>query len=324
MGISTTGSTIRLDAVDFQDTAFIVTFGRACGGLVSSIQEAGLINPPVLAAQPGKPTYRIVCGFLRVQALRQLGFAEFPVRLIQPGPSDAEMLALALHDNTGHRAFNPVEQAGAAARLLKYLPEAEIIAGWLSLLGLPPTMKALDCCLRIEGIEHELKQALAAGALSVHSAAELALLPPADRLALYGLFAAVHLSASKQAEVIESCCDIARRDGATITRIVQSAEIQTILSAPNPNLTQKGEQVRAWLRRCRFPRVTRREERFEALAKKLPHAGGVRLLPPPSFEGGAYRVEISFSRPESLAGAARTVQALADDSRLRELLEDGQ
>jgi ParB-like chromosome segregation protein Spo0J len=324
MTLATRFTTIPATAIDLNDRSFVVTFGRACGGLVNSIQEAGLINPPVLAEQPGKPSCRIVCGFLRVRALRQLGFAEFPARVIQPGATEAEMLAWALHDNLAHRAFNAVEQAGAIVRLLCSLPENEVVGRWLPLLGLPPTMKALDGCLRIDGLEPELKEALADGLLSGHSAGELAALPTDDRLALYKLFTSVHLSASKQAEVIESCCDLARRDTLSIGAILQSEGMQAILAAPNPNLSQKGEQVRAWLRSCRFPRLTRREERFTALAKKLPHAGGVRLAPPPSFEGSTYRIEIAFSRQESLAAAARTVQALADDELLRQLLEDGQ
>lgn len=324
MTLSTTCSTIPVSAIDLNDRACVVTWGRACAGLVSSIQGVGLITPPVLAAQPGKPTFRIVCGFLRVQALRQVGVSELPARIIQPGAPEAEMLAWALHDNLAHRAFNPVEQAGAAVRLLCRLPEKEVVGLWLPLLGLPPTMKALDTCLRIDGLEPELKDALAAGLLSGHSAAELAALPADERLALYRLFTSVHLSVSKQAEVIESCADLARRDTLSIGHILQSAGMQAILADPNSNLSQKGEQVRAWLRSRRFPRLTRRQERFAALAKKLPHAGGVRLAPPPSFEGSTYRIEIAFTRQEALAAAARTVQALAEDEHLRQVLEDGQ
>jgi ParB-like chromosome segregation protein Spo0J len=319
---TTTCSTIPVTAVDLHERTFVVTFGRPWDGLVRSIKEVGLINPPVLAAQPGKSAYRIVCGFLRVQALQQLGLAEFPARIIKPGPAEADMLAWALHDNMAHRTFNAVEQAGAVSRLLCYLPENEVAGRWLPLLGLPPTMKALDGCLRIGGLEHEIKEALAAGLLSGHSAAELSALPADDRLALYRLFISVHLSASKQAEVIEYSSDLARRDNTTICHILQSDGIQAIVSAPNPNLSQKGEQVRAWLRRCRFPRLIRREERFISLAKKLPRAGGVRLVPPPSFEGGTYHIDIAFSKPEALATAGRTVQALAEDDHLRLLLED--
>jgi ParB-like chromosome segregation protein Spo0J len=322
MGIATTVSTISLAAVDLDNRAFVVTFGRNCEPLVRAIGHAGLINAPVLAPAPGQAAYRIVCGFLRVQALQQLGIAEFSARVIQPGATDAEMLAWALHDNLGHRAFNPVEQAGAVGRLLNYLPEEQVVSLWLPLLGLQPAMKALDSCLRIDGLEHELKQAIAGGSIAPHSAAELALLPAGDRLALYRLFTSVHLSASKQAEVVETCGDLARRDKMTIGAILQSDGIQELLAAPNPNLSQKGEQVRVWLRRCRFPRLSRREEQFIALAKKLPHAGGVRLVPPPSFEGGTYRIEIAFSRQEALAGAARTVGDLSQDEHLRCMLED--
>ncbi|MBN2106306.1 MAG: transcriptional regulator, partial [Deltaproteobacteria bacterium] len=76
MTLATRYTTIPVTAIDLSDRAFVITFGRPWDGLASSIQEAGLINPPVLAAQPGKPIYRMVCGFLRVQALRQLGVSE--------------------------------------------------------------------------------------------------------------------------------------------------------------------------------------------------------------------------------------------------------
>ena len=315
--------TIPLDAITLEDMAFVITFGRCCESLARAIELAGLINPPVLAKLPGQETYRIACGFLRVQALRQLGFTEIPARVLQPGLRDAQILELALYDNVSHRQLNSVEQAGAVKRLLNYVPETKVIEYWLPLLGLSPSAKALESCLRIAGLEQEIKQALAAGAISGHSAVELAVLSAEDRLALFRLFSSVHLSVSKQAEIIETCRDLALRDGTDIQEVLSSEKIAAILAAPTPNPSHKAEQIRSFLRRCRFPRLTRKEDLFSALAKKLPHAGGVRLLPPQSFEGDTYRLEIAFSRPETLADAAQTVQALAQDARLRSLFGDG-
>jgi len=315
--------TIPLTAIGLEDTAFVITFGRSCEDLARAIERAGLINPPVLARLPGQEAYRIVCGFLRIQALRQLGFTDIPARVLQPGLRDAQILELALCDNISHRQLNSVEQAGAVKRLLNYVPETKVIEYWLPLLGLSPSAKALESCLRIAGLEQEIKQALAAGAISGHSAVELAVLSAEDRLALFRLFSSVHLSASKQAEIIETCRDLALRDGTDIQKVLSSEEIAAILAAPTPNPSHKAEQIRSFLRRCRFPRLTRKEELFSALAKILPHAGGVRLLPPQSFEGDTYRLEIAFSRPETLADAAQTVQALAQDARLRSLFGDG-
>jgi ParB-like chromosome segregation protein Spo0J len=323
MALYTNQVTLPLDTIALEDKAFVITFGRSCDGLARAIERAGLVNPPVLSKLPGQDTYRIVCGSLRVQALRHLGFREIPARVLQPGCPDVQILELSLCDNLGHRAPNSVEQAGAVKRLLNYLPETQVTECWLPLLGLPPYAKALENCQRIDGLEQEIKQALAAGAISGHSAAELALLSAEDRLAVYGLFSSVHLSASKQAEIIETCSDLARRDGTDIQAILRSAGIAAVLADPNPDLSHKGEQVRRFLRRCRFPRLTRKEEQFSALAKELPRLGGVRLVPSQSFEGDTYRLEIAFSRPESLADAAQTVQALAQDMRLRNLCEDG-
>ena len=323
MALHTDILTIPLAAIAFEDTAFVITFGRSCESLVRAIELAGLINPPVLARLPGQDMYRIVCGFLRVQALRQLGLPELPARVLHDGMPDPQLLELAVCDNLSHRQLNIVEQAGAVKRLLNYEPETKVIEYWLPLLGLPPSVKALDSCLCIDGLEQVIKKALAAGAIGGHSAVELALLSAEDRLAFYRLFTAVHLSASKQAEIIETCGDLARRDGAAIHEVLNRAEIAAVLADPNPNLSHKGEQIRGFLRRCRFPRLTRKEEQFAALAKRLPCAGGVRLLPPQSFEGETYRLEIAFSRPETLADAAETVQALSRDERLHNLFEDG-
>lgn len=315
--------TIDLDAIDFEDKTFVISFGRSFETLARAIELAGLLNPPILARKPGEDAYRIVCGFLRLLAQRQLGYKKMQVRLLEPDYQDLQLLELSICDNMSHRSLNSIEQAGAVKRLLQHIPEAEVIERWLPLLGLKPSAKALEACLRIDGLEHTIKMALAAGTIAGRSAIELAGLAATDRLALYRLFMVVHLSASKQAEIIETCKDLALRDGTDIPAIIGSPEIAAVLADPNPDLSCKGEQVRQFLRRCRYPRLTRKEEQFCSLAKKLPRLGGVRLLPPQSFEGDTYRLEISFSQPESLADAAETIQKLARDERLRTLFGDG-
>lgn len=323
MMLPTDLQTVAFAAVRLDDEAFVVTRGRSCDVLARAIERAGLVCPPVLQRLPGRSGYRVVCGFLRIQALRRLGRAEAPARVLRDGAADRAVLELSLCDNLGHRQFNAAEQAAAVSRLMRCMPEAEVLDAWLPLLGLAPSVKALDACLRVDGLEDGIRQALAAGAITAHSAAALAGLAAGDRQALFGLFTAVHLSASKQAEIIETSSDLARRDGISIRDVLSAPGIAAVLDDPDPNLSQKGERIRSLLHRRRFPRLTRKQERFDDLAKQLPRAGGVRLVPPPSFEGGTYRLEISFSRPDTLAGAAATVQALSRDERLAGLLDDG-
>ncbi len=324
MALHTSPSTIALDAIALEDTTFVITFGRSCETLARAIDLAGLLNPPVLAKVPEQDSYRIVSGFLRIQALRTLGCKEIPARVLEPSCNDLQALELALCDNMGHRPLNSVEQAGAVKRLLGYLPEKRVVDCWLPLLGLRPSAKAFESCLRIDSLERPLKQALAAGTISSRSAAELAGLSPADRLTLFRLFSDVHLSTSKQAEIIETCKDLVRRDGTDIPALLGAEKITDILSDPNRDRSHKGEQVRQLLRRCRYPRLTKKEEQFSALQKKLPRAGNVRLVHPQSFEGNTYHLEIAFSQPGSLTEAAETVRDLAHDARMNSLFGDGQ
>ncbi len=313
---------VRLEDISLADAQYVITFGRSCGSLAASIARAGLINPPILAKAPEQAPYRIVCGYLRVRAAEQIGWKDMPARIMPSGTDDLRLLELSIHDNLCHRPLNPVEQAGAVRRLLGYLPEETVIEAWLPALGLSPSAKALDTCLRIDSLAQDIQEALVAGAMSARSAAELAALEPGDRQAVFGLFTSVHLSTSKQSEIIETCKDLALREGTSIQDILRAPEITAVLADRDPNPTHRGEQVRSFLRRCRYPRLAEKEEGFDALTKKLPRAGGVRLVAPQSFEGDTYRLEIDFSRPEALEKAAETVRRLAGDERLRGLLEE--
>ena len=63
---------VPLSALDWQDTAFLTSYGRPLGGLLRSIQAIGLQQPPVLEAKRDG-TFRILTGRRRLQALVFLG-----------------------------------------------------------------------------------------------------------------------------------------------------------------------------------------------------------------------------------------------------------
>ena len=131
----------------------------------------------------------------------------------------------------------------------------------------------------------------------------------------------VNLSTSKQAEIIESCCDISKRDQLLISEIIGEKEITEALSRDELTLSQKGDRIRLILRKKRFPVLTGLEDRFLNLKKKLGLPKNIRFESPPSFEGDVYSLQINFRNFEELKSSADRVKLLSENPLIKGLLE---
>lgn len=313
---------ISLDAVNLQDRSFVVTAGRDTKLLLESISRVGIINPPLLAGSPTGNKYRIICGFLRLQAIAELGIRTVTARVADRATDGGQLLLASLYDNLFHRQLNPIEKAGAVQRLAGFFPEEDVMRHYLPLLGLPPTAKALHQYLTLAGADAAVLEQLLQGRITERTAVELAGMPQDESGIFIDLFSRIHLSASKQAELIEYCADIMRRDDLGLRDVLRHADIITILEHESWDPVQKGEQVRQWIKKRRFPRLIRREESFAAAQKKLHLPRNVQLAAPPFFEGETYRLHIEVKSSADLDAAAASLQGLAACPAMRELLEE--
>lgn len=318
-----TMQTVPLDSIQRQDKTYVITSGRGVGQLVESIRTIGMINPPHLVVSKTPGSYQIVCGYRRIEAVARLGYPQVQASVFEPPPDERELLLFALQDNISHRDFNPIEQAEAVSRLCRYFGPDEVVPTYLPLLGLPATMRALEESLALGKADGELKQAVAQGIIQPRTALRLAEMQPGDRDALLGLFRSTNLSASKQSEIIEACGDLARRDQIAIAAVVQDQAVRSVLLQEKLTSSQKGDQVRHWLRCRRFPRLVSCEQQFARARSELRLPANMQLQPPPFFEGTAYRLQITMETPADLTTAAHEVQRLAASPVLRQLLGEG-
>jgi len=292
--------TVALSDINGNDRTFVVTEGRGIAALQSSIAACGLLQPLCLWRPLPDAAYVIVCGYLRLLAARNLGIQEVEARVFDPATGQAVLLACALQDNLGHRVFNPVETAHALQRLLACLSRAEVIEQWLPRFGLSPSARTLERCLLLCGLEQEVRAALIAGSLTEASALRLSAYGTHDRLAVFALMQQLHLSTGKQAELLECVEDLARRDAVALREVIAAYGIVQACADKRSNRVQKTELVRRILREQRFPRLRAAEDRFETALRDLRPGPGLRVLPPPNFEGRVFRAEISFSSADEL------------------------
>ena len=311
---------ISVASIDLQDRSFKIRVDTGTEELKESVEKTGVINCPYLMSSGGEAKYKIVCGFKRIKAVLELGLKEITANIIEDCSDEKELFLLALHDNLAGLPLNLVEKANAVKSLLKYFQEEEVIKKYLPLLGLPPVFSCLEELLLIEGLDSEIKQGIVNGTVAKKNGLSLSGLG-SDGLLLYRLFMKVNLSTSKQAEVIDSCCDISRRGQLLISEIISEREITEALSRNDLTLSQKGDRIRLFLRKKRFPMLTILEDRFLNLKKKLGLSKNIRFEPPPSFEGDVYSLQLNFRNVEELKSSADRVKILSENPLIKGLLE---
>ncbi len=293
---------ISLDSETIYDDPgpFCMSYGFSLGPLIRSIQEFGLINPPIVL-RGGEGRVDVVSGYRRILALKNLQVGEVLCRdSTQSGLSPLQLLLLNLHDNCVTREFNEVEKAMILARLVHHIPREEVIHSYMPLLSLPSRESTLDLFLNVEGQSHIVKKALAKGEISVKAFEALLDVEPGFRSDLIQSILNLRLTFNQQLQFIELTVDICIRDEINIPQLFNQTPFVKIMGDEKLNLPQKTKATLGLLKSIRFPFLTRSEESFRRTISELGLPDNTRISHSPFFEGPDYRLEIPFKNGRQL------------------------
>jgi ParB-like chromosome segregation protein Spo0J len=318
--VETESCSIQLNKIDWNDTSCLITYGPLPHKLLVSIQTVGLIEPPLLQGKKNG-LFRIVCGGRRLAACKKIGLDSLSCRVLPSSFEHQRCLRLAIYDNVAQRALNPVEKSLVLAKMADYLEEPQLIEEFMPLLDLEPSITLFNRYLGLHDLEEVILDSLAAGRLNERVAFALATQERGDRLAYLRLFEELPFSVSVQEEIIETVEEIARKDNLTPEQILSSKEVGALRQASKRPARQRAQEVRKHLQARRNPRLTARRERFAREARDLGLPSGVRLVPPPYFEGPKWILECTFERAEELASRLRHAAQLADKPELQGMME---
>lgn len=312
---------LDLRTVDFADHSFIVSYGFDLTRLQASVAALGLLSPPLVRRRPDG-AHQIICGYQRLLVVKELGHGETPALMVPEDTPATWCLAAALHDNACGRGFNPMEAALMAEKLLGQFDRETVSHSYLHLLGLPASPAHLDKVLSLLTLEAPWQNLAAAQRLTVAAAARLSLWPTPDRQALLPWFQSLHLSHSRQLELVEFLTTLSRRAGNRPADWLAKPELAGLL--PDPALSEGAKITRLWdhLRQWCFPRASHARQQFQHFLQTLGLArdSHIRLTPPPAFEDADFRLEIRFRDGSQLDRRLRQVAALLDQPDFTSLL----
>ena len=318
-GIDCTLAPVNIGELDREDGRFAVLSYTSSEELDKSLDRFGILQPPwVLERSGGKAI--VVDGFKRLRWLCRSGACQTNCLIFKDGSDFVEVWRRRIEG----RLFGPPPNAAEKARIVERLAGLGVLDAWgrgvLSRLGVPSRPEVYANWVRLAGAGDLLLEAAATEAVCERAAMELLDWEEKDRERVVSLFRDLRCSASIQVEILDRLREISLRDGLKQTDVMDDPGFQSIVDSPERNHREKTRDLRVYLDRMRFPRLTARVERFGEEHALLHLPGNIRLIPPASFEGDRWQMQVTFANPGELAEALEEVRSRAKPELLSRLM----
>ncbi len=292
---------VDISDIDLSPDPFCMSFNFDLEPLKASIDRFGVLNPPYLLRNSDTDThFTVVAGYRRLLAVRELGWSDMVCQILPDSFPPFKALLLNLHDNLVQRKMNEIEKAMVVQRLTRFVKHEQIITQFMPMLDIPANRQKLRLFLGLEDLEEPIKVSIAVERLSLRVAGLMMSLGTEDRLKINELFTTLKWSFNQQWEAIQWIMEIASREGRSIKEVMKDREVTEILHDSRMSNPQKLKDIVKVLKRRRFPSLMKAETEFRKGISALPLPKGVKISPPPFFEGIDYRVEIVFTKGKDL------------------------
>lgn len=310
---------VMLDDIDPADTTFRITTQTELDNLVLSIQKLGLMHAPVLKCQP--PGYVIVCGFRRIAACLKIGWTQVPAKVLGKNFGFFEMVWLAVADNALQRPLNLIETSRALKLFMDADVEKEVLAEAAAALGVPLSPSIVPKITKICDLPLPIQEGILANVIDLSMALELDRFNPEDGQALLRLFDHLKVGLNRQRELLLMLEEISLREEIPIQQLMAEKPLNHILENTEIDRSVKRQKVRTYLRRRRFPMISKAETQYKAFVKQLNLGRNINLIPPKDFEGMTYSMTIRFDNQKELKNLKEKLEEIIHHPGLGKILD---
>ncbi len=310
--------TVTIADIDSEDKTFQITTKRSLSDLNDSINQVGLITPPILKQVNSK--YIIISGFRRIAAFRDLGLSLIKAKVIDQRVDDFENIKIAIADNSMQRPLNLIEQSKSIKMLWPFKDTIDL-AKTAAMLGLPEGEPYIKKIRKICDFIPIIQKCIIKGSISMPVALELGRLKKDEGSIFAKLFNDLKLGTNKQREILTLIKEISLREDVPIVKIIEQDRLGGILNNEEIERNQKVNKIIQYLRNRRFPSLTNVENEFEKHVKKLSLNNHVKLTPPNSFEGNTFSLNIRFKNLKDLEDRKADFDKVVKSDSIRKILQ---
>jgi len=305
--------------IDTEDLTFRITTRSEIQDLLASINKIGLIQPPVLAANPAG--YTIVCGFRRIAACRKLGWTRLTARILEKTVDPFNTAQISIADNALQRPLNLVETSRALQLLDKFGSDSRQRRKAAEILGLPIRPSLAPAVKKICRLPLPVQESILADTIHLAMALELGELDAAAAEGLVRLFNQLKVGLNKQRELLLLLKEIAEREETGIPQLLAERPLQEILEADDMDRAVQRHNVLSLLRKRRFPAIIEAETEYRKWAKQLNLGNNIKLIPPKDFEGKSFNMNLRFNNRRELSDLNKKIEEIIQNPALGKILD---
>jgi ParB family chromosome partitioning protein len=318
------GQSVRYQAIsqvdiDTEDLTFRITTRRGIEDLLGSIQKTGLIQPPVLIENP--TGYTIVCGFRRIAACRKLGWTRITARILEKTIDRFKTAQFSIADNALQRSLNLVEASRALNLLDDFGPDNQQRREAAEALGLPISQSLAPAVKRICRLPLVVQEGILKDTINLSMALELGGLEPLTAEGLVRLFDQLKVGLNNQRELLLLLKEIAEREETAIPQLIAEKPLQEVLKTVEMDRAVKRQKVRSYLRRRRFPAITKAETEYCKWVKQLKLGNNINLIPPKDFEGNTFSMTLRFNNRQDLNDLNKKIEEIIQHPAFGKILD---
>ena len=262
--------------------------------LLSSIHRFGIFQPPVVIKEGD--TYLLICGFRRIEALKQVG-AVSPVacKVIHP-PDPLDLLAVILEDQLLAGPLSVIMTARFIT-LLESLIVKEERSSVLKELKFGP-YEHLKRFTPLLDLEVPIRDALHRGTIADSVGLSFCSMPTKDRLFLSELFENLALNKNKQKRLLEFCQIIVAQHGGSIKELFTETFPDILTPNSDANIPQMTGFLLGELYRLSHPLSAQAESSFNRWRNTLRMPNNCEMTHSQSFETDRVTLSIDFKNRE--------------------------
>lgn len=292
---------VSVQSIDYHDRSFCISYPIRNDRLIASIKQFGILSPLILL---GPAPFRVVTGFRRLEAARQLGIAEIPCFIEEI--SEREALLSAINDNC-FRTLNVVEKALCVEKMVEAGMEREQFETIMMAVGLQSNERTTKLFLALARSEEAFKAFAADHNLAMHELGLLLSFPSDVRSRLVAVLAPLHLTSSLLREIIELARLLfIKRGDIPFERIVDPAN---------------GDQIKVLLKREAYPLLTGLEERLRTIKDAMHLPPGIGLATDPYFERSNIEIRITARTEKEVQDSINKLQLITDNGQIRSIFD---
>ncbi len=309
---------IRLSSIDIEDRTFRITTDENIEGLSCSIRNTGLINPPIVISR--KSGYAVISGFRRIRSVQKLGWSDLTARVLDLNTASLECAKIAVTDNLMQHPLNLIETSRAYKLLSGFFDNEQDLLKTASILGLPDNQLLAGKIIKLCDMPLAIQDSIISNTVSLVIAIELGKLEYDAGIAIAALFDKLKPGLNKQREILTLFYEIASRESVSIIKLLDEDELQSILSSNEPDRNHVINKLRQYLKRRRYPFITKAEGVFKKSVKKLSLEKGMKIIPPADFEGNTFVLSLEFKKIKDLEMQKESLDKLIKDPTLEQII----